>query len=428
MSRVLALALVALLAATAGATLAPGDHRRVLPFGGLPRIYVLHVPPGWDGATPAPLVVDLHGFTSDADEQRAVSGMGAVSNANGFLVVYPNGWRNAWNGSLCCGNAGIDDVGFIRAVVDAVAAEAAVDRRRVYATGLSNGGAMSHRLACDAADLFAAAAPMAFPLSYRPAPRCQPSRAIPVLTVMGLTDNLVEYDDGFFGSAAATFAYWREVNGCGGGAPDVLDERGRGRCEYDTTCEQGVQVGLCSVTARAFPGTAIDGHVLYLNPDFVLAETAWAFLSQFALPEHAAAAPEAELAGPDRVKLGRGVPLGPRLAPLTWTVRLGKGTWGAVSGDTVLSGSWRRARRRGRTGSAMLTSEGRRQLEELMATRIAARIGGTADATLEADRPIRLRFNRAGAPTRLRGRWRILRGGVPGAVIGRYELRLRRAR
>ena len=89
----------------------------------------------------------------------------------------------------------------------------------MYVTGLSNGGAMSQRLACDAADLFAAAAPMAFPLAYRPATGCQPSRSIPVLTVMGLTDVLVRYDNGTFGSAAATFAYWHYVNGCTADAP-----------------------------------------------------------------------------------------------------------------------------------------------------------------------------------------------------------------
>jgi polyhydroxybutyrate depolymerase len=427
----LALCVAALGATTAGAAFPPGDSRQDLPFGGLPRQYLVHVPRGYDGSTPVPLVVDIHGWTSNADQQRALSGMRTLSDARGFLVAYPEGWDNAWNANVCCGNGNIDDVGFIRAVVAAVSAEANVDPRRIYATGLSNGGAMSQRLACDAADLFAATAPMAFPLAYKPASGCQPSRSIPVLTVMGLTDMLVRYDatDGF-GTAAGTFAYWHDVNACGAGAPDVLDARGKSRCEYYTACADGVQVGLCSVTARAFPGQLFDGHILYLNDDYVLAEVAWDFLSRFTLPDGAGPAAEAVLAGPDRIRLGSKVPRGRRLAPLRWTVRLGQGTWGAVDGDgTAFSGSWRRAKRGVRRGAGTLTTAARTALEAVVTARLAEQSGSTGlQVGLEPAGPIRITFDRAGAPRALRGRWRLLRGGVPGAVIGRYQIRLRRAR
>src|SRR5262249_3736281 len=159
----------------------------------------------------------------------------------------------AWNANTCCGNGGIDDVGFIRAVVAAASGQANIDPQRVYVTGLSNGGAMSQRLACDAADLFAASAPMAFPVTYIPATRWQPARSIPVPTFMGLTHILVRYN-GPFGSALGTFDYWRDMDGCGTGDPEVRDERGKSFCEYHTACANGVQVGLCSITARAFPG------------------------------------------------------------------------------------------------------------------------------------------------------------------------------
>jgi polyhydroxybutyrate depolymerase len=421
---------VAVCAGSARAAFPAGDSRQALPFGGLPRQYLVHVPPGYDGATPVPLVVDIHGWMSNAEQQRAISGTRAMSDAKGFLVVYPDGWRNAWNANICCGNPDLDDVGFIRAVVAAVAAQANVDPRRIYATGLSNGGAMSQRLACDAADLFAASAPVAFPIAYKPATGCQPSRSIPVLTVMGLTDMLVPYTDGGFGSAPATFVYWRDVNACGTGAPEVRDERGKSYCEYHTKCANGVQVGLCSVTARAFPNTFFDGHVLYLNDDYNLAEVAWNFLSQFTLPDDAAPAAEAALVGPDELKLGSGVPRGARPAPLSWSVRLGQGTWGATdSGGIALSGSWRRAKGGKRTGTATLTTEGLGQLQALVAARIEERTGTTGlQFTLESAGPVRIAFNRDGAPTSLRGTWRILRGGAPGASIGRYSLGLRRAR
>src|SRR5262249_46752885 len=194
---------------TRAAGFLPGDHLRALPFGGLVRTYRVHVPPSYDGSVPVPLVLDIHGFGSNAEQQEAISGMRAESDAHGFLVVYPQGTNDAWNAGTCCGNSTIDDVGFLRALVASISTEANTDGRRVYATGLSNGGAMTQRLACDAADLFAAAAPMSFPIPLRPLSACQPVRSMPVLTVMGLTDVLVVYSGGPFGSGPSRVAHSR---------------------------------------------------------------------------------------------------------------------------------------------------------------------------------------------------------------------------
>lgn len=407
-------------AGTAGAALAPGDYARTLTFGGVERTFLVHVPPTYAGA-PAPLVVDLHGFTSNAEQQRAVSGMVAVSDAHGFLVVHPNGLRNAWNGKLCCGNRDVDDVGFLRALVDAVAGETPVDRRRVYVTGLSNGGAMTHRLACDAADVFAAAAPMAFPLADMPATGCQPVRSIPVLTVMGLTDMLVRYDAGPFGSAPDTFRYWREVNGCGSGTPDVVTERGRSRCEIDTRCANGVAVGLCSVTAQAFPGTTVDGHILYWNDDFVLAEVAWQFFSQFRLPDDVGPTQEATLTG-DGLGVVRGQRGRPSRVPLVWKVRLGQGTWVAEDRESgeILTGSWKR---RGRSGVLRLTTAASPAWRAIVKRSVAAL--GAADLETSLSGSLRVRLGRSGVPSALRGRGTIRVGG---RVVGSYTIRLRRVR
>src|SRR5262249_59086476 len=171
-------------------------------------------------------------------------------------------------------NSTIDDVGFLRALVASISTEANIDGRRVYATGLSNGGAMTQRLACDAADVFAAAVPMSFPLPFRPLSACQPVRAMPVLTMMGLTDVVVPYNGGLFGSAPSTFAYWRDIDGCGSGAPDQVVERGQSRCETYTSCAQGVQAGLCRITPHSVLRTLIEGHVVYPNARFNLADAA----------------------------------------------------------------------------------------------------------------------------------------------------------
>src|SRR5262245_16000800 len=413
---------IALLAARPGsAAFVPGDNSRTMAFGGLLRTYRVHVPPGYDGSVPVPLVVDIHGLGSNVREQEVVSGMAAKSNTTGFIVVYPQGVNDAWNAGTCCGNAGIDDVGFMRALVAAVSAEANIDSRRVYATGLSNGGAMTQRLACDAADLFAAAAPMSFPIPLHPLSDCQPVRAMPVLTVMGLTDVLVRYNGGPFGSAPTTFAYWRDVDGCGSGsgAPDQVVERGQSRCETYTSCAQGVQAGLCSITANSFTGTRIEGHVVYLNTDFNLADVAWNFLSSFTLPDVTAPA-DSVLAGRDLARIdGKRQPR----VQLRWNVHLGAGTWGGTAADgTALSGSWTPRRRSHWVGEAELTTDSRAALSRALAARLGA---SAATVDLEPIGTLHVRRNRAGAATSLRGRFRVLRGG---AAVGRYELRLRRSR
>ena len=135
----------------ARAALAPGESHREMELDGVTRHYRVWVPAGYDGSVPVPLVLDFHGFTSNDVQQALISGFRQVADVEGFIVIHPLGVGSSWNaGDLCCGQAlqqGIDDVGFARAIVDATAAEANIDRRRVYATGLSNGGAMSHRIA-----------------------------------------------------------------------------------------------------------------------------------------------------------------------------------------------------------------------------------------------------------------------------------------
>ena len=281
--KTLVVAVLALLLANPAAAqvLGPGDSSRSIAVGATTRTYLVHVPPSYTGATPVPLVIDYHGLSSTAAQQASISGFKVLSDTAGFIVVHPQGLGNAWNGGICCSTAN-DDVAFTRALVATMHEEAAIDARRVYATGLSNGGAMTHRLACEAADLFAAAAPIAFPISISPTSACVPSRPIPVLTFMGLTDQIVPYNGGTFPSAATTFTHWRDTNQCGAGAPEVHAVTGASYCDIDLSCTAGVQVGLCSITSTF--GSPYPGHVLYVNADLNLSVIAWDFLSQFSLP------------------------------------------------------------------------------------------------------------------------------------------------
>jgi polyhydroxybutyrate depolymerase len=278
---------------------AAGTAEADLPFGltqgltlthdGELRTYAVMRPTGVADAVPAPLVVDLHGFTSNGAQQRAISGWVGLSSQEGFLVAWPEGLGNSWNAVTCCGSAvanDVDDVGFIRAMVAAIQAEVNVDAGRVYVTGLSNGGAMTHRLACEAADIFAAAAPMAFGIPYPSfATQCTPSRLVPILLTMGLTDVLVPY-----ATAAPSFAGWRDKNGCdsGGAAVEIDETYGGSDCAIDTSCgSAGIEVGLCSVTGSAFPPplNIFSGHILYINDDaFDITQRSWDFMSRYSIP------------------------------------------------------------------------------------------------------------------------------------------------
>jgi polyhydroxybutyrate depolymerase len=253
-------------------SLSAGNQDFTIEHDGERREFIVHVPPDLDPSVPVPLVVDMHGLTSSAGAQAGLSGWRAKADEEGFIVAHPQGLGNSWNGGdLCCGssqNGGVDDEGFIRAMVAKIQADGCVDPQRVYATGLSNGGAMSHLLACNAADLFAASAPVSMGNGTRP---CQPARPISVVITRGTRDTLVSFDGGLFPSAQADFEQWAELNGCQG-EPEPVDEL----CQAFSNCEAGVEVKLCALDA---------GHVLYDNrQDFSVPDTVWATFERQTLP------------------------------------------------------------------------------------------------------------------------------------------------
>jgi polyhydroxybutyrate depolymerase len=253
-------------------TLAAGNQTFRIEHDGVERTYIVHVPSGLDPNAALPLVVDMHGLTSGATQQAALSGWRQKADAEGFIVVHPQGLNASWNGGdLCCGASqrdDVDDEGFIRAMVAEIQQAACIDPKRIYATGLSNGGAMSHLLACNAADLFAASAPVSMGNGTRP---CQPSRPISIVLTRGTEDTLVAFDGGLFPSAQADFEQWAALNGCRG-EPRPANEL----CQLFDDCEGGVEVELCAIDA---------GHVLYANQQgFSVPDVVWQTFARQALP------------------------------------------------------------------------------------------------------------------------------------------------
>jgi polyhydroxybutyrate depolymerase len=229
-----------------------------LAFGGANYGYLVHLPPGYDGTKRAPLVLNWHGYTSNAQQQQLFSNFDFVADAEGFIVVYPNSPDASWNGGVCCGAgaAGRDDVGFARALVAEISSNACIDAKRVYSMGMSNGGFMSFRLGCEAADLFAAIAPVAGKVGIA---GCRPTRPIPLLAVHGTADTLVPYDTGALSpemlTVPATAKKWADLDACTQG-PDTVLESDNARCQAWSSCSEGAAVTLCTVEGggHCWPG------------------------------------------------------------------------------------------------------------------------------------------------------------------------------
>ena len=236
-----------------------GDYDVSLPLGQALRQYKVHVPASYDGRTPVALTLDLHGYGFTSDDQMNRSGQRRESDRLGFIVVWPQGLSNGWNGEGCCGlsvDLHVDDVGFLRSVIAQVSARANIDANKVYVTGWSNGGGMAQRMACEAADVVRAIASVSHPLNTN---TCQPARAVSVLAFHGTADALVPYDGrgdvlprevlgaplGWQG-ARQSLAAWKVILGCAASL-DATQLNGASRDETYTRCSSGSTAGLVTI-------------------------------------------------------------------------------------------------------------------------------------------------------------------------------------
>lgn len=240
-------------------SLGPGTTNVSIQFGGTARSYILHVPASYTGKTAVPLVLDFHGILLNDSIQETISGWQAKSDSEGFIVAWPNGIDSAWNVGPCCTTSRtVDDVGFSKAVVNQIAGQTCVDKKRVYATGYSMGGGMALDLACNGADVFAAVAPAAFDL-MDPAQNdwpCNPSRPIAIVDFRSTGDPIVPYTGGptnppnglpivvTFLGAVKTFQKFAQLDQCTGSPTD--DSALGAGCQTYNQCAAGVQVTLCT--------------------------------------------------------------------------------------------------------------------------------------------------------------------------------------
>jgi polyhydroxybutyrate depolymerase len=261
----------------------PGDYTFSLRHAGRERSYIVHVPKDvLAGAWP--VVINFHGGGSSAAGQQAYSRMDALADRAGFLVVYPNGTGGVaehlltWNAGACCGYAlrnNVDDVGFVRAMIDDLESHAQIDRARIYATGLSNGAMMAYRLAAEAPDLVAAIAPVAGALGVAPALK----RAVPILHIHSVDDTRALYSGGLGPPYPLTtirvqhpaveplLGKWAESSGCPSQPTADPPIHGHGSSVGHTAtriaygpCTGGVEVVLWKLTGagHVWPGASTD--------------------------------------------------------------------------------------------------------------------------------------------------------------------------
>ncbi len=245
------------------------------------RPFRLHLPTSYATGTKLPLLVVLHGYTSDAAEADSYFGFTAEADRRGFLYAMPDGTRNGrgerfWNATdACCdfARSGTDDAGYLRRLIDAVRAKHPVDTGRVYLVGHSNGGFMAYRMACEHADAVTAIVSLAGAVADDAA-GCAPSRPVGVLQIHGTADETIRYTGGRNGnqpypSAAAGVDRWRRLNGCpdqAGPAPAPLDlDSALAGAEttvtaYRAGCRPGGEVALWTIRD--------GGHIPALSPTF----------------------------------------------------------------------------------------------------------------------------------------------------------------
>lgn len=279
-----------------------GTQTGSLVVAGRMRSFVVHVPPA-QGGRAAPLVVLLHGGLGSGAQLEQGAGFSPIADREGVVAVYPDGLNRAWNAGRCCGppaEENLDDVGFIAALLDHLEGALCIDRRRVYATGMSNGVMLAHRLGCDLAERFAAIAPVAGP---NMANNCMPKRPVPVLHIHGSADQHARWDGGEgcgvagvpFTSVPETLSGWLARNGCTSAAPTLFVQQGNGRCEHQGQCPAGADVILCTIAGGGHSWPGGEAPALRLpactragegnhSTTFIASEQIWAFFRMHALP------------------------------------------------------------------------------------------------------------------------------------------------
>ncbi|HYG77531.1 MAG TPA: PHB depolymerase family esterase [Planctomycetota bacterium] len=287
---------------TAG-TLKPGSHELSFQHGGLERTYLLHIPPQHDGTKLLPLVMFFHGGMGTAKHAEGAYGWSEKADKEGFLVVYGNGTGRfqTWNAMHGCGSAfknNVDDIGYVKTLLQELTTKINVDTRRIYATGMSNGAMLTHRLAAEMSDVFAAAAPVAGSIGGKENAGAtekqipEPKNPVPMMIIHGKEDKNVRYEGGETSagvekgridlSVADAAAFWKKANRCTDAPKKETSKDGLIIQELYPS-EAGADVLLVTIMdgGHAWPGSKKARRFLGGSAsDFSATDAAWEFFKK----------------------------------------------------------------------------------------------------------------------------------------------------
>ena len=261
-------------------TLAPGTVLVTVAIGGRTRSAVVHVPPTAP-TKPLPLVLALHGSTSNGILMERKTGFDALADRDGFIIAYPNGYPagggtiGSWNAGTCCDPAttiGIDDVAFLNALIDRLEGAYPIDPARVFAVGHSNGAMMAQELACRESERIAAVVSVSGTLGVTD---CRPAEPVALLEIHGTLDSSVD-----IGDSERAVATWRGLDGCGDEDEPVA--YGFVQTRIWTGCRRGTEVSLVEIVGAEHPWPSAltpDPQGRPTSTALDATELAWSFLT-----------------------------------------------------------------------------------------------------------------------------------------------------
>lgn len=242
-----------------------GDYILSLTHNELYRFYKVHVPASFKVNTPQAVIFSFHGGGGDMTIQSNDKYYKLItqSEKEGFVVVFPNGFSKfksgklaTWNAGNCCGEArdqNIDDVGFVKAILQELKKKMSIDEKKIFATGMSNGGMFSYRLACQMSDVFSGIAAVAGTDNSQ---ECVPKKPISILHIHAKDDDHVLFNGGIgpkafnkkhvtvHTSVPSTITKWMNLNECDKNSLSKTQLDGA-YCEEYTKCKNNVKVKLC---------------------------------------------------------------------------------------------------------------------------------------------------------------------------------------
>jgi len=260
-------------------------------YDGLNREYRLYVPQNYTGQSEVPLLLNLHGYTSDMQAQEVYGDFRSIADTANFIIIHPNGTldnsgNRFWNAFQV---PGVDDVGFLSALIDTIAENYSINLNRVYSTGMSNGGFMSYELACALSDKVTAVASVTGAMPAIRLTTCNPTQKVPAMQIHGTNDAVVPFQgNAQYASIPNVVDFWVNQNQVSDipvsfNLPDI-NQNDNSTAEwmryYDDNGKTAVEFFRVLNGGHTWPGAIISLPNDVTNRDFHASTEIWRFFRQ----------------------------------------------------------------------------------------------------------------------------------------------------